>query len=64
MLVEVEGDHHRTDAAQWNRDIRKHADYVAAGYEVVRLTRAQFHGRNPAAPRLLRAVLVRRGWRP
>jgi hypothetical protein len=64
VLVEVEGDHHRTDVAQWNRDIRKHADFAAVGFEVVRLTRSHIGGRTPSAPRLLRAVLLRHGWRP
>jgi hypothetical protein len=64
VLVEVEGDHHRTDPAQWDRDIRKHADYAEAGYTVVRLTRRHIKGPHAPAPRMVRAALERRGWRP
>lgn len=38
VAVEFEGDHHRTDRAQWARDIQKYRDYADAGWEVVRLT--------------------------
>ncbi|WP_434810589.1 hypothetical protein [Microbacterium sp. bgisy189] len=64
VLVEVEGDHHRTDRRQWARDIEKHAAYVALGWEVIRLTSAHIRARVPAAPALVRAVLTRRGWAP
>ena len=64
VLIEVEGDHHRTDRRQWARDIEKHAAYVAEGYEVVRLTGVQIR-RHPAdAVALVRAALIRRGWSP
>jgi hypothetical protein len=63
-IVEVEGDHHRTTRAQWNRDIEKYAQYSAQGWEVVRLTAAHIRGREARAAELVRAVLVRRGWSP
>jgi len=62
VIAEVEGDHHRTSRAQWNRDIEKYAALTAEGWEVVRLTGA--HIRGGAAPRILREALVRRGRRP
>ncbi|PCE14665.1 hypothetical protein AUC47_16030 [Microbacterium sp. SZ1] len=64
VLVEIEGDHHRTSRRQWNRDIEKYAAYVAEGYEVVRLTAAHIRGAEPVAARIVREVLLRRGWRP
>ncbi len=64
VLVEIEGDHHRTSRRQWNRDIEKYAAYVAEGYEVVRLTAAHIRGAVPVAARIVREVLTRRGWRP
>lgn len=64
VLVEVEGDHHRTDRHQWARDIEKHAAYAAEGWELVRLTSAHIRGAQASAPALLRATLRRRGWRP
>lgn len=62
-IVEVEGDHHRTSREQWNRDIAKHAAYVAAGWEVVRLTGGHIRGHRPHAPTLVREVLLRHGLR-
>lgn len=41
VAIEYEGDHHRTDAAQWHRDIVKHDDLVRAGWRVIRVTRQQ-----------------------
>lgn len=60
VAVEIEGDHHRTDRAQWSRDIEKHAAYVAAGWEPVRITAA--HIRSGRATTLLADALRRRGW--
>lgn len=62
-VVEIEGDHHRTDRRQWNRDIEKYAGYVAAGWEVVRLTSTHVRGTRRAVE-MVRTVLVRRGWTP
>ncbi|WEK60972.1 MAG: hypothetical protein P0Y60_16975 [Candidatus Microbacterium colombiense] len=63
VLVEIEGDHHRTSRRQWNRDIEKYAAYVAEGYEVVRLTSAHVRGARPVAVRVVREALARHGWR-
>ena len=48
-VVEIEGDHHRTDQKQWNRDIDKYAAYIAEGWEVVRLTSRHVRGKHPRA---------------
>ncbi len=63
-VVEIEGDHHRTSRAQWDRDIEKYRAYVAAGWEVVRLTGRHVRSAPPRAASIVREVLVRRGWRP
>lgn len=63
-LIEIEGDHHRTDRKQWNRDIEKYAAYAAEGWEVVRLTSSHIRGHRPRAVKIVRDVLIRRGWRP
>lgn len=60
ILVEIEGDHHRTSRAQWLRDIDKYAAYVAAGWEVVRLT--SNHVRSGRASSIVQAALRRHGW--
>jgi hypothetical protein len=61
-LVEIEGDHHRTDQRQWDRDIEKYAAYVAEGWEVVRITARHIRGRDPRAVEMVSATLTRRGW--
>jgi len=38
IAIEYEGDHHRTDKAQWDRDIEKHDALVRAGWRVIRVT--------------------------
>jgi hypothetical protein len=60
--VEIEGDHHRTDRRQWNRDIDKYAAYAAEGWEVVRLTSAHVRGADRPGVGIVRSVLLRRGW--
>lgn len=62
LIVEVEGEHHLHDVAQWNRDIEKHAALVAQGWEVLRLTARHIRGRPPRAPAMVADALRRRGW--
>lgn len=38
LALEYEGDHHRTDPRQWNRDIEKYRAYAESGWEVLRVT--------------------------
>jgi hypothetical protein len=64
VLVEIEGDHHRTSRRQWNRDIEKYAAYVAEGFEVIRLTSAHIRSADAVAITLVREALMRHGWRP
>ncbi len=58
IVVEVEGDHHRTSRRQWNRDLDKYAAYADAGWEVVRVTGQ--HIRSARAVPLVRAAFARR----
>jgi hypothetical protein len=39
IAIEYEGDHHRTDPAQWQRDIEKHDRLAEMGWRVIRVTR-------------------------
>ena len=64
VAVEIEGDHHRVDRAQWNRDIDKYAAYAAEGWEVVRLTSTHIRGPRARGVAMVRAALLRRGWSP
>jgi len=63
VVVEIEGDHHRSSKQQWNRDLQKYRDYANTGWEVVRLTAHDIRTQRTAV-RIVRAVLIRRGWRP
>ena len=38
LLLEYEGDHHRTDRAQWQKDIRRERQLREAGFEMQRIT--------------------------
>lgn len=64
VLIEYEGDHHRVSRAQWNRDIEKHAQCVALGWTVIRITAAHLYPHPSRAVTRIRAALDRAGWRP
>jgi len=64
VLVENEGDHHRTDREQWDRDIEKYAACEAAGWTVVRLTGRHLRDDARPAAAKVRDALTRAGWRP
>jgi hypothetical protein len=38
VLIEYEGDQHRGDKRQWNRDIDRYDDFAQAGFVVIRIT--------------------------
>jgi hypothetical protein len=38
VLIEYEGDQHRGDNRQWNRDIDRYDDFVGASFTVIRIT--------------------------
>jgi hypothetical protein len=38
VIIEYEGDQHRTDARQWNIDINRQEQFTAAGWTVIRVT--------------------------
>jgi hypothetical protein len=38
VIIEYEGDQHRTDVRQWNIDIQRQEDFAAAGWNVIRVT--------------------------
>lgn len=64
ILIEFEGDHHRTSRAQWDRDIAKHARCVALGWTVLRFTARHVYPSSDAAVTGIRDALLRKGWRP
>ncbi|MFT4052152.1 MAG: hypothetical protein QM677_07890 [Microbacterium sp.] len=60
VVAEIEGRHHRTSDAQWERDIEKYAALAAAGWEVVRVTGRSIRAGRAAA--LVGTALRRHGW--
>jgi very-short-patch-repair endonuclease len=38
IIVEYEGDQHRTEWRQWNTDIDRNEEFTAAGWIVIRVT--------------------------
>jgi hypothetical protein len=62
VVVEYEGDHHRTDRNQWSRDIEKYEAYAQEGWTTVRVTRKHMDGPHADAPARVRQALLRAGW--
>ena len=61
-VIEYEGDQHRTDRAQWNRDIRRQEQLVADGNRLVRVTAERM--RSPRAVVLtIHEAIVEGGYR-
>lgn len=63
VIAEVEGDHHRTDARQWARDLERQAALAANGWHVVRVAGEHIRGRRPRAVEMVRVALERAGRR-
>lgn len=62
LLLEYEGDHHRTDRAQWHRDVEKHATCADLGWTVLRFTSAHVYPSPRPAIVRIRTALRRAGW--
>jgi len=54
LALEYEGDHHRINSRQWNRDIEKYQIYAQAGWRVIRITADLLYRR----PYALRSQIV------
>lgn len=63
VVVEYDGDQHRVDTIQFDRDVGRLDDFAAAGWRVVRITkRAWFNDRSGCIERI-RQALTAAGWR-
>ena len=56
VVIEYEGDQHRTDVQQWNRDIERQEQLVAAGWVVVRITAERMRRPRSVVARVLQAL--------
>ena len=60
VAIEYEGGHHLLDPAQWAYDIERYDALRAAGWTVVRITKADVFGRHPQAAAKVAAALAGR----
>ena len=61
ILIEYEGDQHRTDKTQWNIDIDRQEDFAAAGWALYRVTAARARRPREIVQRV-HAMLVAAGY--
>jgi len=60
-ILEYQGDHHRTDVAQWRRDRSREAELESLGFHVMEVTAADLHRPRELVERITRN-LGRAGW--
>lgn len=60
IVIEYEGDQHRTDAEQWGRDLRRYRDLEQLGWAVVRWTKSDLGVHVSGAVDHLRELLAHR----
>ncbi|WP_121371247.1 DUF559 domain-containing protein [Frondihabitans australicus] len=63
VVVEYEGDQHRTDPAQFAKDIRRREDYAEAGWRVIRVTKSDLHDHADLLVRRVAGALAGAPWR-
>ncbi|WP_345184278.1 endonuclease domain-containing protein [Microbacterium panaciterrae] len=62
IAIEYEGDGHRTDAAQWRRDIQRQRELEDRGWLVIRITQLDLaEGADALLDRIRRAIAARMG---
>ncbi|WP_166442161.1 endonuclease domain-containing protein [Nakamurella flava] len=64
LVVEYDGDHHRSDTTTYNDDLERIDRLMAAGWRVLRITAGMFFGQRTAAVERVRSALLAAGWRP
>ncbi|WIE76125.1 DUF559 domain-containing protein [Curtobacterium sp. MCSS17_007] len=60
VIIEYEGDHHRTDPAQWESDLRRYRAFARLGWVVLRWSRSDVTTQRAAALEELAGLLRRR----
>jgi hypothetical protein len=56
VIIEYEGDQHRTDRSQWNRDIERHEDFVGDGWVLIRVTSSRMRRPREVVLKVLAAL--------
>jgi hypothetical protein len=62
IIIEYEGDQHRTDRAQWNRDIDRHEDFARDHWTLIRVTSERLRWPRQVV-RTVHAALISAGYR-
>jgi len=62
VIVEYDGDHHRTNTAQFDKDVLRLEGFDRAGWTVVRIIGRSFFGDRDACIARVRRALVEAGW--
>lgn len=62
VVVEYDGDQHRTSTAQFDRDVLRLEGFAAAGWTVVRVSGRSFFGQRDACLARVRRALSEAGW--
>lgn len=62
LVVEYDGDQHRVDTVQFDRDVGRLDDFAAAGWRVVRITKRAFFGDRAGCIARIRQALIAAGW--
>lgn len=63
VAVEYDGDQHRVDTAQFDRDVGRLDDFAAAGWRVVRITKRGWFSDRAGCVERIRQALIAAGWR-
>ena len=64
VIVEYDGEQHRTDTRQFDRDVARLDDFAAHGWRVVRIVGRSFFGDPAESMERVRRALIIAGWRP
>lgn len=64
VILEYDGEQHRTDHRQFARDVDRLNDLTTDDWRVLRLNRTHTRPKRQAALAQVRAILHSRGWRP
>ncbi len=64
VIVEYDGDHHRTDPRQFDNDLIRVDALAADGWRVVRISKTSFFGNPDDVVRRVGVALMQAGWRP
>ncbi len=64
LLVEYDGDHHRTDPRQFDIDLVRLDNLAATDWRVIRIAKASFFRDPDEIVRRVRRALMQAGWRP